>query len=89
MRVKGRTDLVDVLKVKIEQFEVSKAQRGQWLGVCLIFRRDEDLNLGCLSFKAMLCLCVFPIHLLENAHTSGGPTFFIPYVSALPLSLNK
>lgn len=34
MRVKGRTDLVDVLKVKIEeQFEVSKAQRGQWSGV--------------------------------------------------------
>lgn len=34
MRVKGRTDLADVLKVTIEeQFEVSKAQRGQWLGV--------------------------------------------------------
>lgn len=34
VRVKGRTDLADVLKVKMkEQFEVSKAQRGQWLEV--------------------------------------------------------
>lgn len=34
LRSKGRTDLIGVLKVKIEeQLEVSKAQRGQWLGV--------------------------------------------------------